>query len=712
MTDYLHYNVLFQINITDIDDKIILRARQNELLRQLEEDTSVGFGKLVELAKEALEEAKLKSDEKKAGIEAALQEAISEKNSRGRTEQEGLLDQHLMKRKNLDKDEEKVLKVCSVSPNEKEARANLLLAAKSVLAEKLDREKGHLVTDHSVFNAHARKYEREFMEDMDALGIREPDILTRVTEYVPEIIAFVEKIMAKGMAYKSNGSVYLSLDALKAAGHNYRKLDPAGPGGEETSAAEMAEGEGALGGGGSGEKRNPNDFALWKASKSGEPAWDSPFGPGRPGWHIECSVVAGDILGELLDIHSGGEDLKFPHHDNELAQSEACFGCQQWVNYFTHTGHLHIQGLKMSKSLKNFVTIRQALEHNTSRQLRIMFLLQGWDQPMSYSDQTIDDARTKETTFKSFFREVEALVREDYLSEEVGWRMGDADHKLAEAYLAAQQTVHESLLDNFNTKDAMLALLRVINEANAYLRIPNARPSTLTLRAIATYVSQILKVFGVVSGADDFGFGSGGDGKGDSAGGSGSESYIGAMVDFRETVRNAALEAAKGGDTKAAIQSILKICDGLRDEVLPTLGVRLEDRPTGTMWNLEDPGVMLKEMAEKAAKEKEVQVGKLEKQLVARTLQLEKVKNSMVKPEDLFRTVEYKEWDEAGVPISLANGDPMSGGQVKKKKKAIDKQAKAYKDLMEKSNNNPQELLDSTQKEVDTIKAKLEELSL
>lgn len=712
MTDYLHYNVLFQINITDIDDKIILRARQNELLRQLEEDTSVGFGKLVELAKEALEEAKLKSDEKRAGIEAALQEAISEKNSRGRTEQEGLLDQHLMKRKNLDKDEEKVLKACSVSPNEKEARANLLLAAKSVLAEKLDREKGHLVTDHSVFNAHARKYEREFMEDMDALGIREPDILTRVTEYVPQIIAFVEKIMAKGMAYKSNGSVYLSLDALKAAGHNYRKLDPAGPGGEETSAAEMAEGEGALGGGGSGEKRNPNDFALWKASKSGEPAWDSPFGPGRPGWHIECSVVAGDILGELLDIHSGGEDLKFPHHDNELAQSEACFGCQQWVNYFTHTGHLHIQGLKMSKSLKNFVTIRQALEHNTSRQLRIMFLLQGWDQPMSYSDQTIDDARTKETTFKSFFREVEALVREDYLSEEVGWRMGDADHKLAEAYLAAQQTVHESLLDNFNTKDAMLALLRVINEANAYLRIPNARPSTLTLRAIATYVSQILKVFGVVSGADDFGFGSGGDGKGDSAGGSGSESYIGAMVDFRETVRNAALEAAKGGDTKAAIQSILKICDGLRDEVLPTLGVRLEDRPTGTMWNLEDPGVMLKEMAEKAAKEKEVQVGKLEKQLVARTLQLEKVKNSMVKPEDLFRTVEYKEWDEAGVPISLANGDPMSGGQVKKKKKAIDKQAKAYKDLMEKSNNNPQELLDSTQKEVDTIKAKLEELSL
>mmetsp|Transcript_25766 Transcript_25766/g.55651 ORF Transcript_25766/g.55651 Transcript_25766/m.55651 type:complete len:799 (-) Transcript_25766:74-2470(-) len=707
MTDYFHYNVLFQINTTDIDDKIILRARQNELLRQLEEDKSVSYEKLVGLAKEAVEEAKAKSDEKKVAIEAELEEVTAKKDSRRRTEQEGLLEQHLVKRKNLDNDEKNVLEACSASPDEKDARAILFVAAKSVLAEKLDREKGHLVTDHAVFNAHARKYEREFMEDLDALGIREPDILTRVTEYVPHIIAFVEKIIDNGFAYKSNGSVYLDLDAFQAAKHNYRKLSPAGPGGAATSAAEMAEGEGALGGGEASEKRNPNDFALWKASKAGEPAWESPFGPGRPGWHIECSVVATDILGEVLDIHSGGEDLKFPHHDNELAQSEACLGCQQWVNYFTHTGHLHIAGLKMSKSLKNFVTIRQSLEHNTARQLRIMFLLQAWDQPMNYSDQTVEDARSKENTFKSFFRAVQALVRDDYLSQEVGWRMGDVDHKLAEAYLAARQSVHENLLDNFNTKDAMGALLKIINEANAYLRTPNAQPSTLLLRAIATYITEILKVFGVIDGADDFGFGSGGDGAG-----SGSESYIGAMVSFRENVRNAALAAAKGGDTEAAIQAILKTCDGLRDDVLPGLGIRLEDRPEGTLWNLEDPAVMLKEMAEKAAKDKEVQIGKLEKQLVARTKELEKVKNSMVLPKDLFRTEEFKEWDETGVPTTMANGDPVSGGQLKKKKKAIAKQEKTYKDLMEKSGNHPQGLLDSTQKEVDSIKRKLDSLSL
>jgi len=715
MTDYFHYNVLYQINTTDIDDKIILRARQNELLRQLKTDVSVGYETLVGLAKAALEEAKVRSNEKKAKIQAALEEAKAKKDSRGRMEQEGLLEQHLVKRKNLDTDEKNILNACSKgAADQKCACANLFTAAKSVLAEKLDREKGHLVTDHSVFNSHARKYEREFMEDMRALGIREPDILTRVTEYVPKIITFIGKIIEKDMAYKSNGSVYLSLDAFQAAGHNYRKLSPAGPGGTATTAAEMAEGEGALANGQStSEKRNPNDFALWKASKAGEPAWESPFGPGRPGWHIECSVVAGDILGERIDIHSGGEDLKFPHHDNELAQSEACFGCNQWVNYFTHTGHLHIEGLKMSKSLKNFVTIRQALEHNTARQLRIMFLLQAYDQPMNYSDQTIDDARSKESTFKSFFREVEALLRNDYLNEEVGWRMGDNDNKLATAYLAARQSVHVSLLDNFNTKDAMLALLKVINEANAYLRMPNLRPSALLLRAIATYASQILKVFGVINGADDFGFRGGSDGKGEVAdNGSEPKPIIEAMVSFRENVRNAALAAVKGGDTKHAIQSILQICDGFRDETLPTLGVRLEDRPSGTMWNVEDPAVMQKEMAEKAAKEKEAQVGKLEKQLAARMKEVEKLKSSMVKPQDLFRTAEFKEWDESGVPLTLANGDSVSGGQLKKKKKAIDKQAKAYKDLMQKSGNNPQESLESAQKDVASVKARLDKLSL
>ena len=720
MTDYFHYNVLYQINTTDIDDKIILRARQNELVRRLEADVAVGYEELVALSKEALDAAVKKSDGARARIEADLAAAVEAKDSRQAGEQQGLLDAHRVKRANLDGDAERIAAACDLPAGDEtaaaSARASLLDAARSVLADKLDAEQGHLVTDHAIFNAHSRRYEREFMDDMAALGIREPDVLTRVTEYVPQIVEFVQTIVKKGMAYESNGSVYLSLDEYQKAGHNYRKLSPAAAG-AATSAAEMAEGEGALGSaGGTSEKRNPNDFALWKASKAGEPAWDSPFGPGRPGWHIECSVVAGDILGQNLDIHAGGEDLKFPHHDNELAQSEACFGCQQWVNYFTHTGHVHIEGLKMSKSLKNFITIRQALEHNTARQLRIMFLLQAWDQSMNFSDQTVDDAKSKEATFKNFFREVEALVREDYLSQEVGYRMGKHDHDLAETYQSTRESVHACLLDNFDTKGAMLAMLRLINEANAYLRLPGVKPSVLLLRSVATYVTQILKVFGVVTGTDDFGFASSSSGGGDAgestSDGAGSAKYIDAMVTFRESVRNAALAAAKGGDASDAVRGILEACDGLRDGVLPRLGVRLEDRPSGTMWNLDDPETMMREIAEKAAREREVRVSKLEKQLAARTKELDKVRSSMVPPGDMFRTDEFKEWDEKGVPTVLASGEAVSGGQIKKRKKAIDKQAKAHGDLMERSGGDPQALADAAQREVDEIKAKLDALSV
>jgi cysteinyl-tRNA synthetase len=186
-------------------------------------------------------------------------------------------------------------------------------------------------------------------------------------------------------------------------------------------------------------KKQPADFALWKAkSKPGEPAWPSPWGEGRPGWHIECSVMASEVLGRSMDIHSGGVDLMFPHHDNELAQSEAYHGCRQWVNYFLHTGHLHIEGLKMSKSLKNFITIdvsgarpwsatvrsartrrtrrtrcfdqtplprllltrlaQDALRDYSARQLRLAFMLQTWNAKMDFKRDLIVDVKTKEET--------------------------------------------------------------------------------------------------------------------------------------------------------------------------------------------------------------------------------------------------------------------------------------------------------------------------
>jgi len=202
-------------------------------------------------------------------------------------------------------------------------------------------------------------YERSFFTDMKALGVKDPDVITRFTEYVLQIVRYILKIMEHGFAYVSpSGSVYFDTNAFKGRVYDYRKLKP----GADTTAEEMAEGEGALGAStatssaeaSAPEKKHPNDFALWKASKPGEPAWDSPWGPGRPGWHIECSVMTSDILGPNLDIHGGGVDFMFPHHENEMAQAEAYHQCTQWVNYFWHARHLHIDGLKMSKLLNNF----------------------------------------------------------------------------------------------------------------------------------------------------------------------------------------------------------------------------------------------------------------------------------------------------------------------------------------------------------------------
>lgn len=182
--------------------------------------------------------------------------------------------------------------------------------------------------------------------------VQPPDVLTRVSEYIPQILKCISGILDNKFAYVSNESVYFDTAAFSKT-HSYAKLEP-----ENLGNTKLAnEGEGSLSSGTS-DKKNPSDFALWKKSKEGEPKWESPWGWGRPGWHIECSAMASDILGAVLDIHSGGEDLRFPHHDNELAQSEAFFGSQQWVNYFIHSGHLHINGCKMSKSLKNFITIK------------------------------------------------------------------------------------------------------------------------------------------------------------------------------------------------------------------------------------------------------------------------------------------------------------------------------------------------------------------
>lgn len=695
MTDYFGYNVLYQVNITDIDDKIILRARQNKLVDDLKADESVAFAELATMVSQATKEAQEDLVSKREKLEQEVKELEGQESKKRELEEATeQLNMHLQKIEGFAKEVEDIETAQATKAGDREA---LVEAARGVLSKKLDKEKGATVTEHEIFNAHARKYEREFMEDMAALGIREPDVLTRVTEYIPQIIAFIQRIVEKGIGYEAEGSVYLSLDEYKKE-HNYRKLVPAK---EDTSDAQLAESEGALGDSNALAKRNRNDFALWKASKPGEPAWESPWGMGRPGWHIECSVIASDILGEHLDIHAGGEDLKFPHHDNELAQSEACFGCQQWCSYFLHAGHLNIKGLKMSKSLKNFVTIREALSTHTARQLRILFLLQAWDSPMAYSDQKMEDAVKKERAFRTFFQEVENLSRSDYLDEEVGWRMGATDHELADAFLATQETVHRSLLDNFNTVEAMRGMIDLITECNKYFKLPDVRPAILLLRRIAVYVTQILKVFGVVQGNDGFGYHAGAsETVADNAGANqGVDAFAEALVSFREMVRNLALGAENKADP--ALRSILQACDTIRDETLVDLGLRLEDRPEGTKWNLEDPESLRREIAQKRAKEAEERLKKAQGKVDQKEKELAKWTAAQTPAAEIFKTAEYTAWDEDGIPTQAAGDEkPIPDSQRKKLKKAMDKQRKVNADLETKSNGNPAAYLDAIKEEL------------
>lgn len=249
-------------------------------------------------------------------------------------------------------------------------------------------------TDHSIFTKLTKEFENRFMGDMRELNCLDPDEITRVTEYGPQIVDFVERVQDNGFAYiTSDGSIYFDIEAFEKAQNSYARLEPWNRNDKDL----QADGEGSLTQKTS-EKRSEADFAVWKSSKPGEPSWPSPWGDGRPGWHIECSAMASDKFGSRLDIHSGGIDLAFPHHDNELAQSEAYWldrskdqHNHQWVNYFIHMGHLSIQGSKMSKSLKNFTTIREALRRGdwTPRALRIVFLLGGWKEGIEITDDLV-----------------------------------------------------------------------------------------------------------------------------------------------------------------------------------------------------------------------------------------------------------------------------------------------------------------------------------
>ncbi|CAM9579252.1 unnamed protein product [Scytosiphon promiscuus] len=510
------------------------------------------------------------------------------------------------------------------------------------------------------FRELAAHFEEDYMSDMASLGVRAPTVVTRVSEFIPEVVEYIQGIIDNGYAYESNGSVYFNVQAFDGKkGHAYAKLLPEGVGNGEL----MAEGEGALSLG-AGDKKSSGDFALWKRSREGEPSWSSPWGEGRPGWHIECSVMASatfEGMGDgTMDIHSGGVDLKFPHHDNEMAQAEAKYDCGQWVNYFLHTGHLHIKGFKMSKSLKNFITIKQALEENTSRQIRLLFLLHKYNTPMDYGDDAMSGALAAEKIFSEFFHNVKAALRRTTARDPA--RMKDPELTLMSRLAGAKREVRKTLCDDFDTPGAVGALQELVKAVNKYLETKEKAGESIVadcVRGAAEYVTKIFKVFGLASPGPLLGFSQGG---GDADGGGGNdasrEEVLGPVLDVLSEFRDRARGCGRAGDAKG----VLAACDHVRDELLPTVGVRLEDKGDQVVWKLEDPEVLARE---KQQREQE-KLRRLEANEEKKRKAAEKEARAKIPASEYFRGLKgadgqalYSQFDDKGIPTHDAAGEAI-----------------------------------------------------
>lgn len=517
---------------------------------------------------------------------------------------------------------------------------------------------------------------------MEALNVRAPDVQTRVSEYVPEIIEFVQKIIDNGYAYEANGSVYFDTTRYDGhEGHHYAKLAPWSKGDTEL----IEDGEGSLGSKLEG-KKSPNDFALWKTSKPGEPVWDSPWSQGRPGWHIECSVMAGAVLGETMDIHSGGVDLAFPHHDNEIAQSEAHYNCQQWVNYFLHAGHLHVEGQKMSKSLKNFITINEALKTYTARQLRLFFLFHQWDAKMDFKKSSMHETIMLEQTMKNFFDNTKALLYKvqndgsrgatELPNGGITHRFGAAEKELLSTLQTKQDNVHAALCDSINTPVVMDEIMDLINITNKYTTAAGAKGVNVHLLGkVAKWITNMMKIFGVAENGVEIGFGA--------AAGQGGNTeevlmpYLQTLSAFRDQVR-------VGARNKVDYTEFLKMSDDLRDYKLVNLGVSLDDQEDGTaLVKLVSPEELIKAREKKLAIAAEKEAKKAAAAAERERKRLEKLEKGKISPAELFKsTGEFTKFDEAGFPTHTKDGEEITKSRKKKVQKEWDTQKKLHDEYL------------------------------
>ena len=299
------------------------------------------------------------------------------------------------------------------------------------------------------------KYICEYYKDADGLNIKRATTNPRATEYISEIIDFVSGLIEKGYAYEVNGDVYFRTKKFEGYGQLIgQNLD------DLQAGARINVDE---------RKEDPMDFAIWKVQKPGEPAWECPWGLGRPGWHIECSCMAKKLLGDTIDIHAGGMDLAFPHHENEIAQSEALTG-KKFANYWMHAAFLNVNNQKMSKSLNNFLTARDALKEYDADVIRFLMLSGHYRIQLNFSNDLLESAKASVERLYNAIGNLENLI-----SEVKNEKMTDEEIKYLESLDAYRQRYIEKMDDDFNTADAISVLFDLIRDINSNVGINSSK---------------------------------------------------------------------------------------------------------------------------------------------------------------------------------------------------------------------------------------------
>ena len=377
----------------------------------------------------------------------------------------------------------------------------------------------------------SEKYIAEFITDSRGLGVHEATVHPKATENIEQIISLVETLIRKGYAYEVNGDVYYRTAKFEGYGKlSHQPLEDL-QAGARIDVTDI--------------KENPMDFALWKTAKPDEPYWDSPWGRGRPGWHIECSAMSNRYLGETIDIHCGGQDLIFPHHENEIAQSEAANGCK-FVNYWMHNGFISVDNKKMSKSLNNFFTVREAAEAYGYDSIRMFMLMSHYRSPLNYSGEILTQANN------ALERLSTAKANLDFFAENgVEGSMTEYENKIAEGLPKYRDRFCEVMDDDLNTADAVAVIFELVREINAAVS-PASNPTKALARACAVIFDELAGVIGLPIAKPEADL----------------ELEVEKLIEARQEARKAKNFAE---------------ADRIRDE-LKAKGIVLEDTPQGVKW--------------------------------------------------------------------------------------------------------------------------------